>query len=45
MTDTPRIETAPLTDDDIALLRRCSRGKALSAVFGTLVFLLLVCMC
>lgn len=43
MTDTPRIETAPLTDDDIALLRRCSRGKALSAVFGTLVFLLLVC--
>ena len=43
MTDTPRIETVPLTDDDIALLRRCSRGKALSAVFGAFVFLLLVC--
>ncbi|WP_116521777.1 hypothetical protein [Achromobacter insuavis] len=43
MTDTPWIETAPLTDDDIALLRRCSRGKALSAVFGAFAFLLLVC--
>lgn len=43
MGDTLRIEQAPLTDDDLALLRRCSRGKGLAAVFGLIVFLLLAC--
>lgn len=43
MSETLRIEQAPLTSDDIALLRRCSRGKSLAAIFGLIMFLLLVC--
>lgn len=42
MRDTLWIEQAPLTRDDIALLRRCSRGKTLTAIAALAVFLLLV---
>lgn len=42
MSDTLRIEQAPLTADDIALLRRCSRGRTLTAIACLVMFLLLV---
>ncbi|WZB76162.1 hypothetical protein WJ972_09950 [Achromobacter insuavis] len=40
MGDTLRIEEAPLTGDDIALLRRCSRGKTLALIACLFIFLL-----
>lgn len=42
MNETLQVEEAPLTEDDILLLRRCTRGKMLAAVFGVVMFLLLV---
>ncbi|CAB3834122.1 hypothetical protein [Achromobacter ruhlandii] len=42
MSDILRIEHVPLTAADMALLRRCSRGKTLAAIAGLVMFLLLV---
>jgi len=44
MGETLRIEAAPLTGDDIALLRRCSRSKTLALIACLFIFLLLVSM-
>ncbi len=44
MGETLRIEAAPLTGDDIALLRRCSRGKTLALMACLLIVLLLISM-
>ncbi len=44
MGETLRIEAAPLTGDDIALLRRCSRGKTLALMDCLLIVLLLISM-
>ncbi len=44
MGETLRIEAAPLTGDDIALLRRCSRGKTLAVMACLLIVLLLISM-
>ncbi len=41
MNQTLQVEDAPLTDDDILLLRKCSRGRLLMAGFGVFVVLLL----
>jgi len=41
MNRTLQIEDAPLTEDDILLLRTCSRGKLLMAGFGVFMVLLL----
>ncbi|WP_454695060.1 hypothetical protein [Achromobacter aegrifaciens] len=42
MNQTLQVEDAPLTEADILLLRRCTRGKMLVAGFGVVMFLLLV---